>query len=99
LIINKNFYIYIGRTIPGVLVISRLNNSGLDNGCTGLINDFGLGAALRPKLVVLPLKALIFRVILEEGLAKLNVKSQGHSVEEGVEGSKLGFINNLEIFF
>jgi hypothetical protein len=45
------------------------------------------------------LKALIFRVILEEGLAKPNVKSQGHSVEEGVEDSKLGFINNLEIFF
>ena len=87
-----------GRTIPEVLFTSR-NNNGLVKGCTGLVNDFGLGAAQRPKLVVLPLKALILRENFEEGLAKLNVKSQGHSVEEGVEDSKLGFINRLEIKF
>ena len=39
-----------GRTIPEVLFTSR-NNNGLVKGCTGLVNDFGLGAAQRPKLV------------------------------------------------
>jgi hypothetical protein len=87
-----------GRTIPGVLFTSR-NNDGLVKGCTGIGNDFGLGAAQRPKLVVLPLKALILRENFEEGLAKLNVKSQGHSVEEGVEDSKLGFIIIIYIIF
>jgi hypothetical protein len=64
-----------------------------------LVKDFGLGAGQRLKLVVLPLKALIFRENLEEGLVKLNVKSQGHSVEEEVEDSKLGFINIKNIIF
>jgi len=76
------------------LVASLFNNVGLDNGCDGIGNDFGLGAAQRPpKLVVLPLNALMLRENFEEGFAKLNVKSLTHSVEEGVEDSKLGFIN------
>jgi len=41
----------------------------------------------------------MLRENFEEGLAKLNVKSQGHSVEEVVEDSKLGFINKLKIKF
>jgi hypothetical protein len=55
-----------GLIIPLEELFSKLTTVGIFVGCLGRGSDFGFGAGQRLKLVVLPLKALIFREILEE---------------------------------
>jgi hypothetical protein len=59
--------LYIGLIIPGERLLPKLPKVGIFFGCEGILRDFDFGAAQRLKLVVLPLKALIFRENFEEG--------------------------------
>jgi hypothetical protein len=54
-----------GLIIPGERLLLKLPRFGVALGCVG--TDFGLGAGPRLKLVVLPLKALIFMESFAEG--------------------------------
>jgi hypothetical protein len=59
--------LYMGLIIPGERLVVKLPKFGLVLGCEGTLRDFDLGAGQRLKLVVLPLKALIFRENFAEG--------------------------------
>jgi hypothetical protein len=58
--------LYNGLIIPLEELLSKLPKVGIVVGCLGKGSDFGFGAGQRLKLVVLPLKALIFSENFEE---------------------------------
>ncbi len=58
--------LYMGLTITLEELFSKLPKVGIVVGCLGRGRDFGFGAGQRLKLVVLPLKALMFSENFEE---------------------------------
>ena len=55
-----------GLIIPGERLVVKLPKFGLVLGCVGIGSDFGFGEGPRLKLVVFPLKALMFIDNFEE---------------------------------